>query len=79
MYRASMAKLAVKKICHTSSLTREYPLFRDFKDRLQKLFSSNKSKITQKEISDQAHPHHEKNRTSKSAILEFFRLKIEFA
>ena len=35
-----MAKLAVKKICHTSSLTREYPLFRDFKDRLQKLFSS---------------------------------------
>ena len=26
----------------------------------KKLFSSNQSKITQKEISDQAHPHHKK-------------------
>ena len=42
------------------------------------LCSSNLSKFTQKKISDRVHPHHRENDTSKSAILGFFKLKIEF-
>ena len=38
----------------------------------KKLFSSNQPKITQTEISDRAHPHHQKNHTSKSAVLMLF-------
>ena len=45
----------------------------------KKLFSSNQSKITQKEISDRAHPHHQKNHASKLAVLMFFcRKKSNF-
>ena len=45
----------------------------------KKLCSSNLFKFTQKKISDRVHPHHRENDTSKSAILGFFKLKIEFA